>query len=68
MLPDSKETELGSNDQEASPLGDKNTRVFLVPYWTRKCVLTAISGRVDISEVSGCNLLPQQNSQLGPLK
>ena len=31
MLPDSKETELGSSDQEASPSAGKNTRVVLVP-------------------------------------
>ena len=31
VLPDSKETELGSSDQEASPSVGKNTRVVLVP-------------------------------------
>ena len=31
MLPDSKDTELGSSNQEASPSGGKNTRVVLVP-------------------------------------
>ena len=29
--PDSKETELGSSNQEASPSAGKNTRVVLVP-------------------------------------
>ena len=29
--PDSKETELGSSDQEATQSADKNTRVVLVP-------------------------------------
>ena len=29
--PDSKETELGSSDQEASPSAGKNTEVVLVP-------------------------------------
>ena len=29
--PDSKETKLGSSNQEASPLVGKNTRVVLVP-------------------------------------
>ena len=29
--PDSKETELGGSDQEASPSAGKNTEVFLVP-------------------------------------
>ena len=31
MPPDSKETKLGSSNQEASPLASKNTRVVLVP-------------------------------------
>ena len=31
VLPDSKETELGSSDQEASPSAAKNTGVVLVP-------------------------------------
>ena len=31
VLPDSKETELGSSDQEASPSAGKNTGVVLVP-------------------------------------
>ena len=31
VLPDSKETELESSNQEASPLADKNTGVVLVP-------------------------------------
>ena len=30
--PDSKETKLGSSDQEASPSAGKNTGVVLVPY------------------------------------
>ena len=32
MPPDSKETEPGYSDQEASPSADKNTGVVLVPY------------------------------------
>ena len=32
VSPDSKETELGSSDQEASPSAGKNTRVVLVPF------------------------------------
>ena len=32
MLPDSKETELGSSDQEASSSAGKNTGVVLVPF------------------------------------
>ena len=31
VAPDSKETELGSSDQEASPSAGKNTGVVLVP-------------------------------------
>ena len=31
MPPDSKETELGSGDQEASPSAGKNTELVLVP-------------------------------------
>ena len=61
--PDSKETKLGSNDQEASPSVAKNTWVALVPCHAWKCVPTAISGGVNISEVSGCHLLRQMSSQ-----
>ena len=57
MPPDSKETELGSSDQEASPSAGKNTRIVLVPCRAWKCVPTAISGGVDISKVSVCHLL-----------
>ena len=57
VLPDSKETELGSSDQEASPSAGKNTGIVLVPCHAWKCVPTAISGGVDISEVPGCHLL-----------
>ena len=62
MPPDSNMTELGSSNQEASPSADKNTRIVLVPRQAWKCVLTAISGGVDISEVPGCHLLLQQMS------
>ena len=62
VLPDSKETELGSSDQEASPLEGKNTRIVSVPCRAWKCVPTAISGGVDISEVLGCHLLRQMSS------
>ena len=55
--PDSKETELGSSDQEASPSAGKNTRIVLVPCCAWKCVPPAISGGVDISEVPACHLL-----------
>ena len=57
VLPDSKETELGSSNQEASQSAAKNTRVVLVPCCTWKCVPKAISCGVDISEVPGYHLL-----------
>ena len=60
---DSKETETGIIDQEASPSACKNTGIVLVPCRTCKCVPTAISGGVDISEVPGCHLLQQMSSQ-----
>ena len=53
VQPDSKETKLGSNDQEASPSASKNTGIVLVPFHAWKCVPTAISGGVDISEIPG---------------
>ena len=55
VRPDSKENELGIN-QEASPSAGKNTRLDLLPCRVWKHVLTAtdISGGVDISEVPGC--------------
>ena len=43
VLPDSKETEFGNSDQEASPSTGKNTGVVLVPCRAWKCVPTAIS-------------------------
>ena len=57
MLPDSRESELGSNDQEASPSASKNTRVVLVPCPAWKCVPTAISHDVDVLEFCECHLL-----------
>ena len=59
MLPGSKETDLGSSDQEASLSAGKITGVVLVPCRTWKCVPTAISVGVDISEVPVCHLLRQ---------
>ena len=61
VLPDSKE--IGSRVQEGSPSADKNTGVVLVPCCACKCVPTAISIGVDISEVPGCHLLRQMSSQ-----
>ena len=58
MLPDSKETKLGSSNQEASPSAGKNTEVVLVP-----CSHMEVCNFVDISEVPGCHLLRQMSSQ-----
>ena len=63
VLPDSKKTELGSSDREASPSAGKNTGIVLVPCLAWKCVPTAISGGADIFEVPGCHLLRQMSSQ-----
>ena len=51
MPPDSKETERESSNQKTSPSAGKNTKKVLVPCCAWKCVPTAISGGVDISEV-----------------
>ena len=61
--PDSKETELESSDRKTSPSAGKNTGIVLVPCRAWKCVPTAISGGVDISEVPGCHLLRQTSCQ-----
>ena len=63
MPPDSNETELGSCDQDISSSAGKNTGVVLVPCHAWKCVTTANSGGVNISEVPGCHLLQQMSSQ-----
>ena len=55
--PDSKEAELDSSNQEASPSAGKNTGIVLMPCLAWKRVPTAISSGVDISEVPGCHLL-----------
>ena len=62
VLPHSKETELASSDQKASPLAGKNTGVVLVPCSHMEVLPTAISSGVDISEVPGCHLLRQISS------
>ena len=51
--PDSKKTELGSSNQEASPSAGKNTGVVLVQCRAWECVPTAISDDAVISEASG---------------
>ena len=63
VLCDSKETEIGSSNQEASPSVVKNTRIVLVLCYAWNFVPTAISGGVDISEVPGCHLFQQMSSQ-----
>ena len=57
MPPNSKETKLENSDQDASPSAGKNTGIVLVPYCAWKCVPTAISCGMDISEVPGRHLL-----------
>ena len=52
---DSKETKLGSSNQEASPSAGKYTKVVLVPCCAWKCVPTTISGGVVISKAPGCH-------------
>ena len=55
--PDSKETKLGSSNQEASPSAGKNIGIVLVSCCSRKCIPIATSGGVDISEAPVCHLL-----------
>ena len=57
MLLDSKDTELGSNDQEASPSAVKKSGVVLVPLLRMEAHPAATWGGVDISDVPGCHLL-----------
>ena len=68
VSPDSKETELGSSDQEVSPSAGRNTSIVLVPCHAWKCVPTAISSGVGISKVPGCHLLRNMSSQRGSQK
>ena len=60
---DIKGSKLGSGNQEVFTSAGKNTEIVLVPCLTWKCVLTASSGGMDISEVSGCHLLQHMSSQ-----
>ena len=55
--PDSKETKLGSSNQEASLSAGKNIGIVLVSCCSWKCIPIAISGSVDISEIPECHLL-----------
>ena len=68
MPPNSKETELGSSDQQASPSAGKNTGIVLVTFRAWKCDPTAISSGADISEVPACHFLRQMSSQSGSQK
>ena len=61
--PDSRETKLGSKDHEVHSSADKKSRVVLMSCHAWKCVLTAISVGVVISEVSGWHLLRKTSSQ-----
>ena len=63
VVPDSKETKLGSSIQEAFPSAGKDTEVVLVPCLHMEVHPTYISRGVDISEVPGCHLLQQMISQ-----
>ena len=63
MPSNSKETKLGSSNQEASAPAGNNTEIVLVPCCTWECVPIAISGDVGISEVPGCHFLRQMSSQ-----
>ena len=49
VSPDSKDTELGSSNQEASPSAGKNTRIVLVPGpWVSFVMTDEFSVRVTI--------------------
>ena len=54
---DSKDTELGSSNQEASPSAGKNTGVVLLPCSCMEVCPYRYFLRVDISEIPGCQLL-----------
>ena len=63
VLPDSNETELGNSGQEPSLSAVKNTRVVVVSCCAWKCVPTAISSGMNISEDLGCHFLQQMSFQ-----
>ena len=48
---------------EVFPSIGKNTEIILVPCPTWKCVTTAISDVMDISEVPGCHSFQPMSSQ-----
>ena len=55
--------EVEVQNQEVFLSAGKNTEIVLVPCLTWKCVSTATSGGIDISEVLGCHLLQQMSFQ-----
>lgn len=57
VLPERKETKLGSINQKAFPSAAKNAGVVLVPCCSWKRVHTTFLGGVDIPEVPGYHLL-----------
>ena len=59
----SKETEMESSNQVASPSAGKNTGIVLLPCPTLQCVPKAISGGGDVFKVPGCHMLRQMSSQ-----
>ena len=63
LQPDSKETEVGSRDQEAFSIAAEFTGVVLIPCHAQKHVSTTTSGDVYISKVPRSHLLQQISSQ-----
>ena len=61
VSPDIKKSKLGSSEQEAS----LSAGAVLVPCRAWKCVPTATSSVVDVSEVPGCHLLREINLSEG---
>ena len=57
LPPESKESKLGSSNQQAFPSAGQNSGVLLAPCCGWKCVPTTNSIAVDISEAPGCHLL-----------
>ena len=57
LLHECKETILRNSDQEAFPSAGKNTVIVLAPCHAWKCVPTALSGSIGISNVFGCQFL-----------
>ena len=49
--------ELGTSKPKASPAAGKNNRVVLVPCYSWKCIPTAISSGVNISEIPGVSFV-----------